>query len=457
MGINEVRRTLTGSTLSSILTGVFSIFSFALLFYYSPFLAFIAAGLVAVGFAVSLVCGYMQIRLQRSLSRLRGQLTGIVLQLLSGIAKFRVCGAERRAFAVWAKIYAKQKETTMKARRVSNTLAVFNAGFPLFCLGLIFLFAEHLVPHSFGGSNNFQVGLSTGSFIAFLAAFTQFMVAALQLSYTLVSVLNVVPLIERVSPILSTMPELSGVQADPGQLSGHIEVSHLAFRYKPDSPHVLRDISFSVQPGQCIAILGASGCGKSTLLRMLLGFEQPECGAVYYDKKDLSGLDILAVRRQMGVVLQQGFLMDGDILTNIIGSSPLSIDDAWEAARSAGIADEIKQMPNGMNTMITDRGSGLSGGQRQRIMIARAIATKPRILLFDEGTSALDNRTQAIVTESLARLKATRIIVAHRVSTVINADYLLVLDKGAVVESGKYDELMAKQGAFYRIAARQVM
>jgi ATP-binding cassette subfamily C protein len=458
IGISEVRRILTGSTLSSILSGLFSTFNLALLFYFSPLLALVACGLVGVAVAVSVTSVLIQIRIQRRLSTLRGQLSGIVLQLISGITKFRVCGAERRAFAIWAKLYAKQKEFAVKSRRVSNVLTIFNAAFPLICLGMLFLCASQLLPNGVEGTvASLKTGLTTGAFIAFLAAFTQFMGATLELSYTLVSVLHVVPLIERVSPILSTMPELDGVQTHPGQMSGHIEVSRLAFRYKPDTPPVLRDVSFAVNPGQSIALIGTSGCGKSTLLRILLGFEQPGAGAVYYDGQDLAGLDILAVRRQIGVVLQNGRLMDGSILTNIIGSSSLTIEDAWEAARLAGIADEIRQMRDGMHTVLAEGGAALSGGQRQRIMIARAIVKKPRILFFDEGTSALDNRTQAVVTESLAQLKATRIIVAHRLSTVMDADQLIVLEKGTVVEAGKYDELMARQGAFHQIAARQIM
>jgi ABC-type bacteriocin/lantibiotic exporter with double-glycine peptidase domain len=242
---------------------------------------------------------------------------------------------------------------------------------------------------------------------------------------------------------------------DPGELSGAIEVSHVSFRYEVDKPLVLKDMSFRIPAGQLIALVGPSGCGKSTLLRLLLGFEDPETGVIQYDGMDLKSLDASSVRRQMGVVLQNSFPFRGDILSNIIGSKPLTIDDAWEAARLSGLDQDIKQMPMGMHTVITESG-GISGGQRQRLMIARAIVSKPRILLFDEATSALDNQTQAIVTRSVDGLKATRVVIAHRLSTVMHADKIIVLDQGKVVQSGAYADLIQQEGLFAELAKRQL-
>jgi ATP-binding cassette subfamily C protein len=232
-------------------------------------------------------------------------------------------------------------------------------------------------------------------------------------------------------------------------------VNRVSFRYKPDMPFVLRDVSIKIFPGQFVAVVGASGSGKSTLFRILLGFETPESGAVYYDQQDLLGLDIQAVRRQIGVVLQSSRPMNGSIFNNIVGSAPLSIADAWEAARLAGIEEDIKQMPMGMHTYLADGGGGISGGQRQRLMIARAIVRRPRILLFDEATSALDNHTQVVVTRSLESLQATRIVIAHRLSTVMRADLIYVMDKGAVVDSGSYAQLITKEGIFRDLTSRQ--
>jgi ATP-binding cassette subfamily C protein len=301
------------------------------------------------------------------------------------------------------------------------------------------------------------MGLTTGSFLAFFVAFNQFLAAVLQLSTTTLSILNVVPLYERAKPILESSPEVDPAKTLPGELSGAIEMSNIVFRYDQDSPLVLRGLTLSVQAGEFVAIIGQSGCGKSTVLRLLLGFEKPESGSIYFDGQDLSGLDVQGVRQQSGVVLQSGRLVAGTILTNIIGSASLTGEDAWEAARMAGMDADIKAMPMGLHTVVSEGGGTLSGGQRQRLMIARAIVNKPRIVLFDEATSALDNETQAIVSRSLESLRATRIVIAHRLSTVINADRIVVLEKGTVVQSGTYQELISQDGLFRELAQRQII
>jgi ATP-binding cassette subfamily C protein len=450
MGINQIRQTLTGSTLSSILSGFFSIFSFALLFYYSWRLALLATGLIAVAFIVSTVCGYLQVSQQRTMSKIRGRISGMVLQFINGISKFRVAGTEGRAFAAWAREFTKQKDMSMKARGVTNGLTVFNAAFPVLSTAGIYYYTAYLM------TQPSVTPLTTGDFLAFNSAFGQFLQAALQLSSSFVSVLGIVPLYERAQPIFHTLPEVDDAKGDPGVLRGNIEVNHLAFRYREDTPLVLRDLSLSIAAGEFVAFVGASGCGKSTLFRLLLGFEKPESGAIYYDGQDMAGLDIQAVRQQMGVVLQNGKLLSGDIFTNIVGSAPLTVEDAWEAARLSGLDQDISAMPMGMHTVVSEGGGGLSGGQRQRLMIARAIVGKPRILLFDEATSALDNQTQATVGRSLEALQATRIVIAHRLSTIINADRIFVLDKGVVVQSGSYQELIEQEGLFADLAKRQL-
>jgi ATP-binding cassette subfamily C protein len=449
LGIAAIRHILTGPTLTAILSGIFSIFSFALLFYYSRQLALLATGLVLCACMVSLACGVLQVRKQRMLSVLSGTLSSLLLQFITGIAKFRVSGTERRAFAVWAREFSRSQQISIKARGITNALTVFNSVFPVAALLFIFVYHQYLV--SRGGSE-----LTTGDFLAFLAAFIQFLMAALLLSSAIVSALNVVPVYERAKPIFRTLPEVTEAKASPGKLTGMIEITRVTFRYKADTPLVLRDVSLRIQPGQFVAVVGPSGCGKSTLFRMLLGFETPESGAIYFDGQDLAGLDIQAVRRQIGVVLQTSRPVDGSIYHNIIGSAPLSVEDAWQAARLAGLAADIERMPMGMHTHLADGGSSLSGGQRQRLMIARAIVSRPRILLFDEATSALDNHTQEIVSRSLESLQATRIVIAHRLSTIIRADNIFVMDRGVVVDSGTYQELVAKPGIFQDLAKRQM-
>ena len=270
------------------------------------------------------------------------------------------------------------------------------------------------------------------------------------------SVLSVIPTYERALPILDSIAEVNESKTHPGVLSGNIEVNQLHFRYDPEGPYILRDFNLKIGAGEFVALVGGSGSGKSTLLRLLLGFEQASQGAIYYDNKNLSDLDVVALRRQLGVVLQNGQLMTGDIFSNITGSSLMSQEDAWIAAESAGVADDIRSMPMGMFTMVSEGGSTLSGGQRQRIMIARAIAHRPRILFFDEATSALDNHTQSLVTESLDRLNATRIVIAHRLSTVMNADRIIVMESGRIVEMGTYEQLMLTNGSFAELARRQM-
>jgi NHLM bacteriocin system ABC transporter ATP-binding protein len=448
--IGQIRQILTGSTLSSILYGIFSIFSFALLFYYSWQLALIATTLIATAVLISFTFGYFQIRYQRDMSKLQGRISGMTLQFINGISKFRVSGTEARVFSVWAREFTNQKLIYLRTRKLSNALSVFDAIFPIAAYGAIFYCAAYFL------STPSVSHMTTGQFLAFFAAFAQFLAAALALSSSAVSMIGVIPLVERAKPILETLPEVGSGKTDPGELSGRIEINHVVFRYRKDMPLVLKDISLSVFPGHFIAFVGMSGSGKSTLFRLLLGFEKPESGAIYFDGQELAGLDLQAVRRQLGVVLQNGRVLTEDIFTNIVGTAPLTFNDAWEAARLSGFDRDIEQMPMGMHTMVSEGGGGLSGGQRQRLMIARAIVGKPRIFLFDEATSALDNQTQAIVSKSLQNLNATKIVIAHRLSTVIKADRIFVMDKGRIVQSGTYSELMREEGVFTELAKRQL-
>jgi NHLM bacteriocin system ABC transporter ATP-binding protein len=449
LAISQIREKLTGSTLESIFSGIFSAFSFALMFYYSWRLAVLGTALTAIVILAPLVVGVLQVRRLRELSEVHGRISGMVLQFVTGIAKLRVIGKELRAFTVWAREFTRQKRQATAVRKLSNGLSVFVGVFPLLCSGAIFYCNSLLVADG-------VVSLSTGAFLAFNAAFFQFLTAALALSSTVVSVLGIVPMFERARPILETLPETSDAKAEPGGLTGNIEISRAFFRYRPDTPLVLRDLSLSVRPGEFVALVGASGCGKSTVFRLLLGFEHLDSGAIHFDGQDLAGMNPQAVRRQIGVVLQNGQLQTGDIFENIAGTRPLTIDDAWAAARLAGLEDDIRDMPMGMHTVISEGGGGLSGGQRQRLMIARAIASRPRILLFDEATSALDNLTQAIVSRSLEQLEATRIVIAHRLSTIVKADRIFVLEAGRVVQSGSYAELIAQEGLFAKLAQRQL-
>ncbi|MCC7033974.1 MAG: NHLP bacteriocin export ABC transporter permease/ATPase subunit [Acidobacteria bacterium] len=451
LSIGAIRRALTGSVISSLLAGVFSVFSFGLLFYYSWSLALVAT-LITVAMALGTAwLGYLDARCQREVMAASGRLSGLLLQLVNGVGKLRVSATEHRAFAAWAAEFSRRMIAARRGRLIGIGLSVFSSVMPLLAVAAIFWQTVQLLSPEAGS------GLSTGAFLAFNAAFVQFQTAALGLSGAAVTILGLVPQYERARPILSAVPEAGTALKDPGELAGHIEVAHVDFRYRADAPLVLRDVSVRIPAGRFIAIVGASGSGKSTLFRLLMGFEKPESGAIYFDQQDQAHLNVEALRRQIGVVLQSGRLLSDSMFQNIVGASSLTMEDAWAAAAMAGLEADIRAMPMGMHTMIAEGGGGLSGGQRQRVMIARAIVRRPRILLFDEATSALDNETQAIVTHSLASLKATRVVIAHRLSTIVNADYIYVMDKGAVVQEGTYQALVAQEGPFAELARRQTL
>ena len=298
--------------------------------------------------------------------------------------------------------------------------------------------------------------VSVADYYAFNTAYGMVSGAFMSFVSIALTVAQIKPIMDMAKPILDAVPEVSEGKQVITRLSGGIELNNVSFRYHDNMPFVLDNLSLKIRPGQYVAIVGATGCGKSTLMRLMLGFETPNKGAVYYDGRDLSTIDLKSLRKKVGVVMQDGKLFQGDIYSNIVISAPhLTLDDAWEAAELAGIADDIRRMPMGMHTVISEGSGGVSGGQRQRLMIARAIAPKPKILMFDEATSALDNLTQKKVSDSLDSLDCTRIVIAHRLSTIRQCDRIIVLDKGKIIEDGKYEELLEKDGYFAELVSRQ--
>lgn len=449
LAVGHIRRQLSGATVRTLLSGVFALLNLGLMFVYSWQLALIAC---VVAFVVIVVTGFSSVLIvgkTRPLQQLDGLLLGLTVQLINGVAKLRVAAAEERAFAYWGKKYSQQKKLKAGAQRIDDSVSVFNEALPTVSSILLFWFAILFIQHS-------QGGLSTGSFLAFNAAFAIFIQGATDLSNTLTDVLEVVPLWERAQSIIKAEPEADPSKTDPGRLTGRLALEHVTFRYRDDGPPILDDVSLHAEPGEFIALVGPSGSGKSTIFRLLLGFEPPAFGTVYYDNQDLAGLDVHAVRRQLGVVLQNGRISTGSVFDLIAGGALVSMDEAWEAARNAGFADDIKQMPMGMHTAISEGGTNLSGGQRQRLLIARALILKPKIILMDEATSALDNTTQAIVTDSLDKMRATRVVIAHRVSTIRNADRIYALEAGRIVQVGTFEKLVNQQGLFSRLVARQL-
>ncbi|MCG5244270.1 NHLP bacteriocin export ABC transporter permease/ATPase subunit, partial [Azospirillum doebereinerae] len=475
LGLQSVREILAASTMAGLLGALFGLVSLGLLVVYDGRLALLAAGLALLSALVTAGLSYGQLRHEREQVRRQGRLDGLVLQLIVGIGKLRVAGAEPRAMAQWARGFTAQKARAVAAQRYANALESFHAVFPALATAAVFLAVALLMesdareqalqalaatpgaaPGALGGAET-PTPFTTGRFLAFTAAFGQLLAALTEMANAVTKSLSVLPLLERARPILATAPEVPAGRDAPGALAGGVSLSRVAFRYAPDAPRVLHDLSLSIEPGAFVAVVGPSGSGKSTVLRLLLGFERPDQGEVFFDGRAAERLDMAAVRRQIGVVLQNGRITAGSLFQNIVGTAPLGLDDAWHAARLVGLDQDIEQMPMGMHTVLMDGGGTLSGGQRQRLMIARALVHRPRILLLDEATSALDNRTQAVVTASLGKLSVTRVVIAHRLSTIRDVDRVFVLEGGRLVQSGRYEDLMAVDGPFKTLANRQLL
>ncbi|WP_066384633.1 MULTISPECIES: NHLP bacteriocin export ABC transporter permease/ATPase subunit [unclassified Anabaena] len=452
--VSQIRSQLSGSTQRTLLTGLFALLNLVLMFVYSWKLALVGLGMGVLVIIITLVSSQLIVKKKRKQETLDGEINGLTVELIQGVSKLRVAAAEERAFAAWAKQYSQRTKLQSGVKRIDDSLTVFNEALPVVSSILTFWFAIFFMQMAV--AQRTSSGLSPGAFLAFNAAFAVFVNGATEISNTLSDILEIIPLWERARPILQSQQESDPTKADPGRLTGRIALEHVTFRYRQDGPLTLDDVSIYANPGEFVAIVGPSGSGKSTVFRLLLGFETPLSGTVYYDGQDLAGLDIQAVRRQLGVVLQNVRISSAPIFDSISAGALVTLDEAWEAARMAGFDADIKAMPMGMHTVVSEGGTNLSGGQRQRLLIARALVLKPKIILMDEATSALDNQTQAIVTESLDKLNATRIVIAHRLSTIRNADRIYVVEAGRVVQVGTYDELVKQDGLFARLVARQL-
>jgi NHLM bacteriocin system ABC transporter ATP-binding protein len=444
---DSLRRTISNVVLSSIPAVFLTLVNGGLMFYYAPWAACVAFA------SFLLLCGLSALfaRLQREAQKRGEQLTSdifnIVFQLVQAIGVLRTAGAEVRAFAHWGVDFAELRARSYRARKLSTLFESLLSGIDLLSLAGIFLLLA-LLP-----STNF----TTGAFIAFVTAYGAFSGNSMQIVRNIGTLIGLDVTWERAAPLLKSVPERSAQRRDPGRLNGKIDITNVAFRYGPDAPMALGGVSIQANAGEFIALVGPSGSGKSTVVRLLLGLDQPLQGAIQYDGQDLRHLDPELVRRQIGVVLQTGKLFPGTLFENIMGSFIGTVDDAWEAARQAVIEEDIRALPMGMHTLVTEASAAFSGGQVQRLIIARALVGKPRILVFDEATSALDNVTQSIVTKSLSQLAVTRVVIAHRLTTVQQADRIYVLDKGRVAQTGKYDELVKTPGPFADFARRQLI
>jgi NHLM bacteriocin system ABC transporter ATP-binding protein len=430
---------------TTTLTSVLSLMYVGQIFVYAPVLVVPAILVILATLIVSLITSFVQLSHSKKMMEASAEESGLVFSLIRGVPKLKLSGSERRAFAKWSDTYVKSAKLRYSPPfivKFSNVFSVFISS-----VGIVVMYYFAVTG-----------GVSMPDYMAFNAAYGQVSSAFVALTGAALAIANIAVQLRFMKPILEAIPETADGKKIITKLSGGIEISNVFFRYNENMPFVLNDITLRILSGQYVAIVGATGCGKSTLLRLLLGFETPGKGAVYYDGKDLSGIELKSLRKNIGVVTQDGKLFQGDVFSNIIISAPqLTMDDAWEAAELAGIADDIRAMPMGMHTIISEGGGGLSGGQKQRLMIARAIAPKPKILILDEATSALDNITQKHVSDALAGLKCTRIVIAHRLSTIKQATRIILLDGGKIAEDGTYDGLMEKNGLFADLVRRQMV
>ncbi|HEY9370108.1 NHLP bacteriocin export ABC transporter permease/ATPase subunit [Streptomyces sp.] len=446
MGISAVRQVLSGLGPVVVQAGTVGAMNVVLLFSYSASLALVALAMLAVVGAVFLGMGLWQLRWQRRLVALGNKLNNQAYQTLRGLPKLRVAAAESFAYAAWAREFARSRELQQRAGRIRNLSTVLDA----VCLPLCSVIMFMLLAGPARGT------LSAAGFLTFSTALTMLLTSVTQVTGALVSAAAALPLFEQVRPLLDEEPEVRGAGARPGALSGEIEARNLTFRYTEDGPLVLDDVSLQVRPGEFVAVVGPSGCGKSTLLRLLIGFDRPGSGSVLYDGQDLAALDQAEVRRQCGVVLQNAQPLSGSILECIRGTEAYSQEEVAEAVAMAGLAEDIQRMPMGLHTMISG-GGAVSGGQRQRLMIAQALVRRPRILFFDEATSALDNETQGVVMDSTRKLSASRLVIAHRLSTVMDADRVIVMADGRIVEQGPPATLLATPGGHLQELVRRQM
>jgi len=441
--VNSLCRTILSMIFTTALGSLMSLLYVTQIFDYAPALVVPSLLLTLATVAASVASTLLQIRITREQMQLAAQESGMSYATLTGIQKIRLSGSEKRVFARWGRLYAKNARLTYNPPLFLKLNPMITSGIGL--VGTILLYYLAVT-----------TGVSESQYIAFTMAYGNVSGAFTALAGIALSVATIKPVLEMAEPILKAEPEVSEGKQPVEKVSGHIEMSHVSFRYEENTPWVLEDLNLDIRSGEYVAIVGRTGCGKSTLVRLLLGFEKPEKGAIYYDRRELSGLDPRSLRRHIGVVMQNGQLFQGDIFSNITISAPqLTLKEAWEAAETAGIAQDIREMPMGMQTVISEGGGGVSGGQKQRLMIARAIAPRPKILIFDEATSALDNKTQKQVSDALDKLSCTRIVIAHRLSTIRNCDRILVMDHGAIVEEGNYDQLIARGGCFARLVERQ--
>ena len=443
MSVNQLCAVMLGIVMTTSLSSLMSLLYVLQIFRFARMLVIPSLVIILITVAFSTMSTLVQVGLIRKRMDVEARESGMSYAMISGVQKIKLAGAEKRMFARWLDLYSEDAALTYDPPLFIKINTVISTAITLISTIVLYFLA-------------IKSGMDQSSYMAFMSAYGLVMGAFTAMSGVALQAAQVKPMLEMAEPFLNAVPETSEAKEIVTDITGAVELDHVSFRYSDDTPMILKDISLKIRPGEYVAIVGKTGCGKSTLMRLLLGFEKPDKGAVLYDGRDIDSLDLPSLRRKIGTVIQNGGLFQGDIYSNIVITAPeLTVDDAWKAAEIAGIADDIREMPMGMYTMISEGQGGISGGQKQRLMIARAVAPGPKLLLLDEATSALDNKTQRHVSEALDAMGCTRIVIAHRLSTIRHCDRILVLDGGQIVEDGTYEELIERKGFFAELVERQ--
>lgn len=451
--LQELRKALSTQLIRIVLNLIFSVFFLGIMIYFSPLLSLVGVSIVILGLIPTSIFLFLSKKWAVKYQELQGKITGKVIEIIFGLSKIRTNAAETNILNCWAQDMAEAQTLRLKIGNASVNIRVVTATIDILKYLLIFVAAIALIDVE--GITTEQPRLTIGDYIAFATALASFSAAFVDFSNITIDIVMLQPFWNRLKIFLDEHPEVGENRINPYQLKGDIFIEHLSFRYVQNTPFIYEDLSLHIRPGEFVAFVGPSGCGKSTLLRLIIGFETPERGSVYYDSMNLTSLNLRLVRRQMGVILQNSAIIDGSIRDNILVGTTATDEEIAEAIHLAGMEPLIKQLPMGLQTYVTVGGATLSAGERQRILLARTFLQKPSMMLWDEATNFLDEESQRYVMDNLEKLDATRIVIAHRTSAIKNADRIYVIDQGRIIDSGSYDILSKRCEFFNSLASQQ--